>query len=92
MNDQPMAAHRLFEQIAELLDIPRSHYEKAKERYESLGEWLHRDESSVVCYSPLVHPQGSFRYGTVIRPLLKNEEYDLDVVTQLMLFVPFHKE
>ncbi len=74
---------RLLEELIELLDIPPSYYEKAADRYRSLGEWLHRENSSVVHLSPAVYPQGSFRYGTVIRPLDKSEEYDLDLVCEL---------
>lgn len=71
---------RLIGSIIELLDIPPSYYEKAKERYQSLGRWMHREESTLRDLSPDVYPQGSFRYGTVIRPLFDNDEYDLDLV------------
>ena len=74
-----------LEKIVELLDIPPSYYQKAAERYKSLGEWLHREESKVSSFSPEIYPQGSFRYGTVIRPLLPHEKYDLDLVCQLDL-------
>ncbi len=77
---------KLFESIADLLDIPPSYYEKASDRYRSLGEWLHRDESKVAELNPEVYPQGSFRYGTVNRPLMKTEEYDLDLVCEVLLF------
>ncbi len=76
---------RVVEHLAELLDIPSSHYQKARDRYESLGEWLHRPASQVLCFDPQVYPQGSFRYGTVIRPLSGGEEYDLDLVCQLAI-------
>jgi hypothetical protein len=77
--------NRLLEEILELLDIPPSYYKKAEDRYLSLGRWFHRPESSVRDHKPDVYVQGSFRYGTVIRPLLRNEEYDLDLVCQLAL-------
>ena len=75
----------LYEAIADLLDIPPSYYKKARDRYRSLGEWLHRDESKVAAFNPEVYPQGSFRYGTVNRPLRKSEEYDLDLVCEVTL-------
>lgn len=65
------------------LDVPQSYYQKAADRHRSLGEWLHRDESLVVSFDPDVRPQGSFRYGTVIRPLNSDDEYDLDNVCLL---------
>jgi hypothetical protein len=64
-NGKPM--NRLLEILIELLDIPRSHYEKAKDRARSLEQWLHRGDSHVAKFSPDVYPQGSFRYGTVTR-------------------------
>ncbi|MBK9117986.1 MAG: hypothetical protein IPM18_00035 [Phycisphaerales bacterium] len=75
----------LLESIVERLDIPPSHYEKARDRCESLGNWLHRKESAVAGLSPALFPEGSFRLGTVIRPLLKHEEYDLDLVCEVAL-------
>lgn len=74
-----------LENIVELLDIPPSYYQKAAERYKSLGEWLHRKESKASLFSPDIYPQGSFRYGTVIRPLSPGDEYDLDLVCQVDL-------
>ena len=71
--------------LLESLTIPRSHYEKAVERYTSLGNWLHRDQSSVAEFSPEIFPQGSFRLGLVIPPLFLNDPYDLDLVCQLLL-------
>jgi len=71
--------------LLESLTIPRSHYEKAVERYESLGNWLHREQSSVAEFGPEVSPQGSFRLGLVIPPLFVNDPYDLDLVCQLLL-------
>ena len=55
----------LLEGIADALDIPDSYYEQAVKRYNSIGTWLERDESSVACYDPEIYPQGSFLLGTV---------------------------
>lgn len=76
---------RLLEHLVELLDVPPSHYQRATQRYQSFGDWLHRDGSRVAEYEPQVYAQGSFRLGTAIRPLTKKEEYDLDMVCELIL-------
>ena len=76
---------RLLDSIIDSLDIPESYYRRAADRHRSLGEWLCRPESKVAEYSPHVTPQGSFRYGTVIRPLNAEGEYDLDNVVTLTL-------
>ncbi len=74
---------RLLDVLVEYLDIPKSLYEKAAARHRSLGEWLQRPESVLARYDPDVRPQGSFRFGTVNRPLRDDDEYDLDNVCVL---------
>ena len=76
---------KLLDTIVDSLDIPKSYYQKAVDRHRSLGEWLCRAESRVAAFQPNVSSQGSFRYGTVVRPLLAGGEYDLDNVTTLEL-------
>lgn len=76
---------KLVDSIIDSLDIPESYYRRAADRHRSLGEWLCRPESKVAVFQPHVTPQGSFRYGTVIRPLNVEGEYDLDNVVTLML-------
>ena len=76
---------RRLRELLAALDIPPSLYEQAAERYQSLRDWFKRPESAIREFDPVVYPQGSFRLGTVIRPLTTDEEYDLDVVCQLML-------
>jgi hypothetical protein len=76
---------KLLDTIVDSLDIPKSYYQKAVDRHRSLGEWLCRAESRVAAFQPNVSSQGSFRYGTVVRPLVAGGEYDLDNVTTLEL-------
>jgi hypothetical protein len=78
-------ASRRAAALVALLDIPDSYYDLAAERYRSFGDWLGRPESTVAGFDPAVYSQGSFRYGTVIRPLFKRDEYDLDAVAELLL-------
>lgn len=77
MNTAPL--HEMIES----LDVPESAYEKAKKRYEDIGQWLEGDEAQSCQYSPHVFPQGSFRLGTAIRPLSGDEDYDLDLACKL---------
>lgn len=73
----------LLENMTALLELPESAYQKAKDRYEDIGEWFGRDESLCKDNDPHIFPQGSFRLGTVIRPLDENEAYDLDLACEL---------
>jgi hypothetical protein len=68
--------------LLEELEIPASAYERADRRYQSLGEFFGSDRAHSARYSPHIYPQGSFRLGTVIRPL-DNGEYDIDIGCRL---------
>ena len=76
---------QLFDLLVESIEISRSLYERAVSRHRSLGEWLCRNESRLREFNPHVSSQGSFRLGTVVRPLTADAVYDLDNVTTLML-------
>ena len=76
---------RYLELLVESLDIPKSLYDRARARHRSLADWLCRPESRLVRFKPHVSPQGSFRFGTVVRPLFVSHEYDLDNVTTLVM-------
>lgn len=73
----------ILENIIELLELPGSAYEKAKDRYEDLGAWFDRDESLLKDNDIHIFPQGSFRLGTAIKPLDSEEEYDLDLACKV---------
>ena len=79
----PRSHDDVLEEIADALDIPPSKFEEAKDRYQSIGDWLGRDESTLSEYDPAISPQGSFLLGTVTRPLNDAEEYDVDLVCLL---------
>ena len=80
--DDPVT-RRIIEALAGSIDIPDSAYEKAERRYKDLGDWFERSESSCAQFAPHIHPQGSFRLGTVVRPLNEQDEYDLDLSCRL---------
>lgn len=69
----------IFDEIITQLDLPDYVVEKAVKRYESLGEWFNRENSSFKDIQVEVFPQGSFALGTTIKPINDQEEYDLDM-------------
>jgi len=73
----------LLNLIAESLDIPDSKYEDAVKKYEAVGNWLDADKSPLHIYRPTIYPQGSFRLGTMIKPINDGDEYDIDLVCHL---------
>ncbi len=75
---------KLLAKVAEDLDIPPSKYRDAVERYQAVGRWLEAGEYPCAG-TPDIYPQGSFRLGTVVRPIRHGVEsdYDIDLVCQL---------
>ena len=76
-------AEDYLEALVDELEIPISRYEQADKSYKSLGDWLHRPESKVQHLAPDIYVQGSFRLGTVIKPISNDEQYDIDSVCVL---------
>ena len=73
----------VLEEIASALDISEAQYKEAESRYQSVGDWLNRDGSTLKHFDPEISPQGSFVLGTVIRPLGDRDEFDVDLVCLL---------
>lgn len=83
--NNPVQLSNLLTKTAEALDIPDHVYEDATLKYEDVGDWLGADGSKLKQYSPEIYVQGSFRLGTVVRPISENDEYDIDLVCQLAI-------
>lgn len=79
----PPHVEQALEDLAEALQVPESRYREAEARYKSVGKWLGRPESVLTNVNPAVYVQGSFRLGTVIRPVSDAEDYDIDIVCEL---------
>jgi len=81
--EQKKYFNKIFVNIADSLDIPESKYKEAVSRYEEIGNWLDADDSKLHIYKPTIYPQGSFKQGTVVKPISDNDEYDIDLVCHL---------
>ncbi|KAA3624127.1 MAG: nucleotidyltransferase [Flavobacterium sp.] len=85
MNIQTINKTKLSEilkKVAEALDITDKQYEEAEKHYKAVANFL-ANCPRIAPFSPDMYPQGSFRLGTVVRPLLEDDEYDIDLVCQL---------
>ncbi len=69
---------RVLELLCELLQIPPSLWEDAKEKYRAAGEWL-ADGSVLNALKPDIKYQGSALIETVVRPW-QREEFDIDLL------------
>ncbi|MEK7440791.1 MAG: nucleotidyltransferase [Chloroflexota bacterium] len=74
---------KLLIKTASALDIPDHVYEDATLKYENVGDWLGAADSELLRYTPEIYVQGSFRLGTVVRPINEEDEYDIDLVCHL---------
>lgn len=72
---------RLLDATIEDLDIPAHLHQAADEQYRAVAHFL-ADQSEEGPTEWEVYPQGSFRLGTVVRPL-GADHYDLDMVCRL---------
>lgn len=72
--------NRDMEKIASTLDITPTMYKYAVERYKGMADFLMGKGIDATIY-----PQGSFRTGTVVRPMKDGREgdYDIDLVCEL---------
>lgn len=77
--------HFFLDRLAARLDISESLRQRAEDRFSSVAAWLSREESSVRVFSPEIYPQGSFKLGTVVRPVVESDAYDVDLVCTLNL-------
>ena len=71
-----------LEELAKKLDVSPTMHKYAVERYEGISNYLREQGIDAAFY-----PQGSFRTGTVTRPLKNNIEadFDIDVVCELQI-------
>jgi len=74
-----------LEKVAEELDIPPGKYQDAVNRYQAVGSWLEDGTYPGSVGEPSIYSQGSFRLGTVVRPIRGGVEadYDIDLVWEL---------
>jgi hypothetical protein len=70
----------LLDKVARTLDIPDDVHEEAVRKYEELGHWLEERDAEMGRGEPRIYPQGSFRLGTVVRPISDEADYDIDLV------------
>jgi len=78
---------KFLDQVASEIDIPPGKYQDAVDRYQAVGRWLDEGEYPGCSGELNIYPQGSFRLGTVVRPIRDGIEasYDIDLVFEMPL-------
>ena len=78
-------ADKLLADIAIRVQLSPTLHRLAVERYETLDQWIQRDDSPFCGRVETTYAQGSMKIGTTINSRLTDDEYDIDAVTQLSL-------
>jgi diguanylate cyclase (GGDEF)-like protein len=78
---------QFLENVAIEIDIPPGKYQDAVDRYQAVGRWLEAGEYPGCQGELSICVQGSFRLGTVVRPIRNGIEsrYDIDLVCEMPL-------
>lgn len=72
-----------LEGVLRELEVTDAQYERAETAYNSIGDWLKRENSELFNRSPEIYVQGSFRLGTAIRPIVEEDALDIDLVCEI---------
>ena len=75
----------LLADVAIHVQLSRTDYNKAVDRYQTINDWIERDGSPLKDLVQLFYPQGSMAIGATIASKLKTDEFDIDLVAQLGL-------
>ena len=85
MTDKLRKYREFLELVASEIDIPPSKYRDAVDHYLAVGRWLEAGSYPESAEELSIFPQGSFRLGTVVRPIRDGIEasYDIDLVCEM---------
>lgn len=76
-------ANALLSSIARKIQLNKSEYAKAVDRYYRIAAILTDEHSSIFGLSPVIYPQGSFRTRSTISAHDRDEEFDIDLISEL---------
>ncbi|MFA9193388.1 nucleotidyltransferase [Flavobacterium sp. FBOR7N2.3] len=83
LTNRPNKINDLLENIGQVLDITQAQHELVEQRYTAVAKQLSKEGSGLSLYKPEILPQGSFLLGTMIRPIMEDDELDVDLVCRL---------
>ncbi|WP_310559191.1 nucleotidyltransferase [Flavobacterium sp.] len=83
LTNKPNKLNDLLENIAQVLDITQAQHELVVQKYTAVANQLSKDGSKLSVYKPEILPQGSFLLDTMIRPIMEDDELDVDLVCRL---------
>jgi hypothetical protein len=75
----------LLADIAIRIQLSRTDYGKAVQRYQAVSDWIERPNSPLCDRVQILYPQGSMATGSTIASRLRTDEFDIDIAAQLDL-------
>ena len=75
----------LLADVAIRIQLNRTDYAKAEQRYHTLGDHIDRKGSPLEGQVQLVYPHGSMAVGATIASKTTTDEHDVDFIAQLAL-------
>ena len=79
INEAKQKFGKVLTSLTDQLDIPPVLYEKAVDSYNAVTRWL-AEGDELGQFDLDLFPQGSFKIGTVVRPIGEDDEYDIDLI------------
>lgn len=75
----------ILAEVAIRIQLPPSKYRLAVERYRAISEWLEREGSPLKDRIARLYPQGSMAIRATIASGVSDDNYDIDIIAELML-------
>lgn len=78
----------ILEQLAQSIDLTPTQYDDATKKYHAVADTLCAPGHTLTEFSPSITCQGSMRTGTPVRPVVEDEEFDVDLTCHLEIGLP----
>ncbi|MCX2584349.1 nucleotidyltransferase [Pedobacter sp. MR22-3] len=82
LNDKKAQIDDILDRMAEGLQLGDARYDRMKQHYEAVKNWIEKDEKFFKPFNYEVYPHGSVRILTTVKPI-GSDEFDLDIALHL---------
>ena len=82
LEDKTTQIDDLLDRMAEEVQLDPTRYDRMKNSYEAVQNWIEEDEKFFKPYKYDVYPHGSVRILTTVKPIGR-DEFDLDIVVHM---------
>lgn len=89
LDDKRTQIDDILDRMAEEVQLGDGRYDRMKQHYEAVKNWIEKDEKFFKPFSYEVYPHGSVRIGTTVKPIGK-DEFDLDIALHIKTSSALH--